>query len=79
MTEWVNNHKVTCNDCLYVETLVFFEDGLPFRLDEKCLLGYETDYKVPYKEHWDCEHYVKYNIFKKIWFRLKNKIYSDVK
>ena len=79
MTEkWVNNHKVTCSKCLYVQTIVFYEDELPFRCDEKCLLGYETDYRVPFIEYWDCEHYVKYNILKRIWFKLKNKIYGDV-
>lgn len=78
MTEWINNHKVTCSECLNVKTLVHWEDGLPFRFDEICLLGYETDYRVPYKEYWDCKHFVKYNILKMIWFKLKNKINGDV-
>ena len=65
-----NNHKVTCTDCINVQSHVFYEDGLPFRYDETCKLGYETDYRIPYETEWDCKHYSEWTLFKVI----KNKI-----
>ena len=60
MTEWENNHKVTCDECIHSIFSYDFVDELPFRINVKCKLGYETDYRVPYSTYWDCEYFVEW-------------------
>lgn len=66
MTEWEYNHKVTCNNCIHSIVSCDFVDGLGFRTDVKCELGYETDYRIPFKEYWDCKEYEEWTYLKAI-------------
>lgn len=74
MTEWVNNHKVTCSECLYSRVHEMWLDGVPFTINVTCSLGYETDYRVPYAEYWDCEYFEKWTLFKSIKRKIKQLI-----
>lgn len=65
------NHKVTCSECLHSINNVRCVDGLPFRYDIACRLKHETDYRVPYSEHWDCTYYEKWTIWKSLKRRIK--------
>lgn len=60
MSEWENNHKVTCSECLHSVIHNRWVDELPFRYDITCKLKHETDYRIPYSEHWDCEDFVEW-------------------
>ena len=66
MSEWKNNHKVTCSDCLHSVTHVRWVDELPFRYDTTCRLKHETDYHVPYDKRWDCKDYEEWTYLKAI-------------
>ena len=71
MSEWKNNHKVTCNRCIYSIVSCDFVDGLAFRTDIKCELGHETDYRIPFEEHWDCKDYEEWTYLKAIVHTIK--------
>ena len=76
MNEWENNHKVTCNECIHSFFSYNFVDELPFRINVECKLGYETDYRVPYSEHWDCKDYEEWTVWKSFKRRTKELIHK---
>lgn len=78
MTKWENNHKVTCSECLYSIIHSTWIDELPFRYDITCKLKHETDYRVPYAEHWDCKDYEEWTIWKSLKMKTKELIHRKI-
>ena len=76
--EYTNNHKVTCSECLHVEMHYRWVDELPFRCDETCKLGYETDYRVPFNLEWNCPYFETYTMYKSLKQKIK-ELYNQLR
>ena len=74
MSEWENNHKVTCSKCLHSVAHNRCVDGLLFRYDITCRLKHETDYSISYLVYWDCKDYEEWTIWKSLKRRVKEFI-----